>query len=81
MSLKAVAGRCAPRGGRAGADAGGVGIKMAVTAARHLGASRSWARSSSRVLVDVGPDHDARLKAVEMFSRLMHHASAGRRLG
>jgi hypothetical protein len=31
------------------------------------------------VLVDVGPDHYARLEAVKMFTRLMQHASDGRR--
>jgi hypothetical protein len=33
----------------------------------------------NHVLVDVGPDHYARLEAGDMFTRLMHHASAGRR--
>jgi hypothetical protein len=33
----------------------------------------------NRVLVDVGPDHYARLEAVKMFTFLMRRASAGRR--
>ncbi len=33
----------------------------------------------NRVLVDVGPDHYARLEAVKVFIVLMHHASKGRR--
>ncbi|MEO5950901.1 MAG: hypothetical protein ABIQ44_00355 [Chloroflexia bacterium] len=33
----------------------------------------------NRVLVDVGPERDARLEAVKVFAVLMHHASAGRR--
>ena len=31
------------------------------------------------VLIDAGPDRFARLEGVDMFTRLMHHASAGRR--
>ncbi|MEO8131360.1 MAG: hypothetical protein ABI822_29970 [Bryobacteraceae bacterium] len=33
----------------------------------------------NRVLVDVGPDHFARLEAVKVFTALMHHVSVGRR--
>jgi hypothetical protein len=33
----------------------------------------------NRVLVDVGPDHYARLEAVKMFTLLMRHAGNGRR--
>jgi hypothetical protein len=33
----------------------------------------------NRVLVDVGPDHYARLEAVKVFTVLMCHASKGRR--
>ena len=33
----------------------------------------------NRVLVDVGPDHYARLEAVKVFTRLMQHPSDGKR--
>ena len=32
----------------------------------------------NRVLVDAGPDHYARLEAVKMFTRLMHHGLSQR---
>lgn len=39
------------------------------------GSERTW----KCVLADVGPDQLARREAVKMLTRLMHHASAGRR--
>ena len=44
-----------------------------------LGNVTSRALDWSRGVPAVGPDHFARLEAVDMFTRLMHHARAGRR--